>query len=450
MTFTHERLYRQLCSQPRPAAWQVAFSGGLDSTVLLHAMAGLRDRVSVPLGAVHVHHGLQAEADAWVGHCRDVCAGLEVPLTVLHVDARPGRGDSPEAVARLARYRALGKWLDTGHCLLTAQHRDDQAETLLLQLLRGAGMHGLAAMPGSAQLGRGVHRRPLLPFTRRDLQDYAQDMGLRWIEDPSNAEPGPDRNYLRHTVMPLLHARWPALSASLTRSAAHAAEAAGLLDALAQTDRQTAAGSRAETLSVAALRALLPARQRNLLRWWMKQQAGHPPSAAVLAHVQRDVLASRLDASPCVQWGEHAVRRYRDELFVLIQRTDSWPPVTRAWQLERPLVFADGARLMATPTVGKGLRRAAITADGVEVRWRRGGETCQPAGRAHHHSLKKLFQEAGVPPWQRGEIPLLYVGDELAAVAGLWICVPYQAGTGEAGYRIDWVAASGSPTPSPD
>ncbi len=439
MNFSSDTLYGQLLSQPLPAAWQVAYSGGLDSSALLHAMAGLRGRFDIPVGAVHVHHGLQADADRWADHCRRVCADHSIPLSVLQVDARPARGESPEAAARHARYAALADWLAPDHCLLTAQHQDDQAETLLLQLLRGAGVPGLASMPACTAFGEGIHLRPLLSVSRQALHDYALAAGLEWIEDPSNAETGLDRNFLRHSVMPLLQSRWPALSGNLSRSAAHAAEAAGLLDSLAMDDRQAAGGRDTDTLMVSALQALSPARQRNLLRFWMKQQAGHAPSAAVLTRVQHDVLDSRRDAMPCVQWGRHALRRYRDELFVLPVALPDQPRPECAWRLDAPLPLTDGAVLTATPGVGEGLRRAAIGADGVRIRWRRGGETCRPAGRGHRHALKKLFQEAGVPPWQRHRIPLLYVENELAAVAGMWICEPFQAGPGEAGYRIDWL-----------
>ncbi|MGB5260270.1 MAG: tRNA lysidine(34) synthetase TilS, partial [Gammaproteobacteria bacterium] len=249
MKFSPDALYIQLLSVPLPAAWQVAFSGGLDSSVLLHAMATLRERFAITLGAVHVHHGLQADADAWANHCRRVCAGYDIPLSVLHADARPVQGESPEAAARHARYTALADWLAPDHCLLTAQHQDDQAETLLLQLLRGAGVHGLASMPVCTAFGEGTHFRPLLLLRRAALHDYALAAGLEWIEDPSNAETGIDRNFLRHAVMPLLQSRWPALSGNLSRSAAHAAEAAGLLDVLAADDRQAVAGPQADTLS---------------------------------------------------------------------------------------------------------------------------------------------------------------------------------------------------------
>ncbi len=443
MKFSPQYLLGKLQLQPLPRAWQVAFSGGLDSTVLLYALRALRERLAVPVGAIHIHHGLQVDADHWADHCRAVCNALDIPLTVLQVDARPGPGDSPEAAARHARYTAIAGWLAPDHCLLTAQHRDDQAETLLLQLMRGAGVQGLAAMPVISALGQGTHLRPLLEMEREALLDYARASGLDWIEDPTNTETDYDRNFLRHEILPVLRSRWPSVSAGLSRSAAHAAEAAGLLDALAMDDRLAVAGKCDNTLSVTAVAALPPARQRNILRYWIRQQAGQAPSTAVLERVQNDMLTSREDAGPCVSWGSCQLRRYRDELFLLPAPLPSQMPPECVWQLQQPLALPGNGTLSATRVPGQGLRCAAVGGEGVRVRWRVGGETCRPAGRGHRHALKKLFQEAGVPPWQRGRIPLLYVGDELAAVAGMWICEPFQAGPQEPGYRIHWSGRQG-------
>ena len=443
MKFTPEFLLGKLQLQPLPAAWQVAFSGGLDSTVLLHALHTLREQLTVPVGAIHIHHGLQADADHWADHCRAVCNALEIPLTVLQVDARAASGDSPEAAARHARYTAIAGWLAPDHCLLTAQHRDDQAETLLLQLMRGAGVQGLAAMPVISALGQGSHLRPLLEMDREGLLDYARASGLAWIEDPTNAETAYDRNFLRHEILPVLRTRWPSVSASLSRSAAHAAEATALLDGLAVDNRLAVAGERDDTLSVTAVAALPPARQRNILRYWIRRQAGQAPSTAVLERVQNDMLTSREDAEPCVTWGGCQLRRYRDELFLLPAALPPQALPECAWQLQEPLALPGSGVLSATRMLGQGLRCAAVSEAGVQVRWRVGGESCRPVGRGHRHALKKLFQEAGVPPWQRDRIPLLYVGDELAAVAGMWICEPFQAGPQEPGYRIHWAGRQG-------
>lgn len=443
MSFTPQFLHARLQAFPRPAGYQVAFSGGMDSHALLHALAALQAQLALPLGAVHVNHGLHPEAARWGAHCRAVCTGLGLDYAELDVDARAGRGDSPEAAARTARYAALAGWLPAGHCLLTAQHRDDQAETLLLQLLRGAGVHGLSAMPVRSGLGAGTRLRPLLDVSRAALRAYAESRRLRWIDDPSNFDTGFDRNYLRHHVMPLLAARWPAVAANLARSAAHQAEAAALLDAMAMTDLQAAAGAAAGQLRLPVLAGLPPARARALLRYWLRRATGTTPSAAVLAHMLDDIPRSRGDAQPCVSWGGYELRRYRDTLYLLQARPEPAPAEALSWTLDAPLVLPGaGGVLHARPTTGRGIRRAAVPDGGVLVRWRHGGECCAPAGRGRHHALKKLFQEHGIPPWERTRIPLIFVGERLALVAGLWVCEPFQAGPGESAFEITWDAAA--------
>jgi len=438
MTFSPLSLLHRLQQFPPPAGYQVAFSGGMDSHVLLHAMAGLRDRLPVSVGAVHVNHGLQPEAARWDARCAAVCGALGLAYTGLSVDARAGPGDSPEAAARAARYAALAAWLPAGHCLLTAQHRDDQAETLLLALLRGGGVHGLAAMPACDRFGAGGRLRPLLDVGRDALRAYAERQRLEWVEDPSNFDTGFDRNYLRHRVLPALRARWPAVSRSLARSAAHQAAAAALLDGIAQQDLQAAAGAAANQLCLPVLAALPVIRQRNAVRGWLRQLSGTTPSTAVLERILQDVAGSRPDAQPCVHWGGCELRRYRDALYLLRRRPVPDPARRLAWSLGRPLELPDGSVLSAQRCSGQGIGCSAIGSGGVGVGWRRGGERCAPVGRGRHHALKKLFQEQGIPPWQRTRIPLIYVDDRLAAVAGLWVCEPFQAGPGEPGVLIRW------------
>lgn len=439
-TFTSDYLLQQLRRHPDTVpCFHVAYSGGLDSHALLHALCAVRDQLDVRIAALHVHHGLQAEADHWERHCRQVCAALDVDFTVLSVDARAGRGESPEAAARSARYGAITAWLPARHCLLTAQHQDDQAETLLLQLLRGSGVSGMAAMPETGPCGAGIQLRPLLGVTRAALQDYARQHGLVWIEDPSNSDTAFDRNFLRQRVMPVLRERWPAASSSLSRSAAHCAAASELLAQQAAHELQTLYGKRQGTVSASGLAALSGVRRDNVLRAWLKQHTRHSPSTAVLARIVRDVLGSRKDAVPCVHWDRFEVRRYRDDVYCLAQRPAVDAGRELNWTLIKPLVLpATGGLLTATSTQGAGLRRALIPAAGVRVAWRRGGERCRPPGRAQHHSLKKLFQEAGIPPWERDRIPLIYLGDELAMVPDLWICEPFRATAAEDGVVIDW------------
>jgi tRNA(Ile)-lysidine synthase len=446
MKFSHEHLLQQLRRHPVPPCYQVAFSGGLDSQVLLHALCALRDQLVAGVAAVHVHHGLQADADMWEAHCQHVCDELDVAYTSLRVDGRPAHGESPEAAARSARYRALAEWLPVQHTLLTAQHQDDQAETLLLQLLRGSGVSGLAAMPVSTRLGAGVHLRPLLDVTRAEIHHYATRHELSWIDDPSNQDMAFDRNYLRQQVLPVLRHRWPAVSSSLSRSAAHCAEADGLIGQLAENDLQGVMDRQACTLTVQGLGRLPGDRQRNVLRAWLKRRTGRTPSTAVLARIVNDVLHSRADAGPCVRWDRYEVRRYRDAMHCLQQSANRHASEALDWSLAEPLTLpGTGGVLTATPVSGAGLRRADASAGGVRVAWRKGGERCLPAGRGHHHSLKKLFQEQGIPPWVRDRIPLIFIQEKLAMVPGLWVCEPFQAGPAEPGMLIDWDGYSGQP-----
>jgi len=439
MKFSPDYLLQQLRRHPGTPCYQVAFSGGLDSHALLHALCRIRAVLDAEIGAVHVNHGLQLEADHWESHCRQLCADLQVPYVSLQADGKALRGESPEAAARRARYTALADWLPAQHCLLTAQHQDDQAETLLLQLLRGSGVSGLAAMPVLTTLGAGRHLRPLLAVTREALSRYAVANRLTWIEDPSNTDTAFDRNYLRQQVLPVLRERWPAVASSLSRSASHCADAARLLADLAEQDLHALTG-RNNTLSLTGLVALPHTRQANVLRHWIKQLSGKTPSAAVLARILNDVTGSRRDSEPCVRWGSFEIRRYREELFLLRQTGPGEQPGALEWALAGPLALpGPGGVLTATAETGGGIRAVAVPAGRVRVAWRQGGEYCRPAGRGHHHRLKKLFQEQGVPPWERSRIPLIYIEDQLAAVAGMWVCEPFQAGPAEPGFVINWL-----------
>lgn len=424
---------------PAAERYWVAYSGGLDSTVLLHALVSVGTRPGSDLCAVHVNHGLNPAAAEWAEHCRVTCSRLQIPLTLLEVDGRAGAGGGPEAAARRARYDALAQLVQAGECLLTAHHQDDQAETVLLQLLRGCGPKGLAGMPYSARFARGWHARPLLDIGRDELRAHAVREGLTWIEDSSNRDTGLRRNYLRHQVVPILQRVWPGTAGSLARSASHCAEAAILLEQLAELDLERTAGERPETLRIEALRRLAPERQRNLLRAWIRRQGLPVPASAHLERLQSDVITAADDASPLLHWPGVEIRRYRGLLYAMrcLPRHDATRIIP--WALEKPLVLPDGSRLIAHPARGEGVQAADCQSGSLAVRFRRGGERCRPAGADHSRPLKKLLQERGVPPWQRERLPLLYIEDEIAAVADRWVCEPYAAGPGEEGVRIEWV-----------
>jgi tRNA(Ile)-lysidine synthase len=439
MEFSADYLRRQLTDLPSDSCCWVAYSGGVDSHTLLHAMAALRQGLPCRVAAVHVNHGLQAGAAAWDEHCRAVCAGLGVHYVSLRVDGRAAAGESREAAARAARYAVLKAWLPPRHYLLTAQHRDDQAETLLLQLLRGGGVKGLAAMPRLAPFGGGYLLRPLLGCGRDALLDYAGANRLSWVDDPSHRDISLDRNFLRHEVLPVLRQRWPALSATLSRSARHCAEAAQILEDLARQDLNTLTDGSKDTPYVPGLLHLPPQRRRNVLRHWLTRKDGTSPSEAVLARIAHDVLGSRADAEACVRWGNRELRRYRDRLYLLPRTPAPDPHHSLVWRPETALELPRaGGVLSASRRTGEGVRAAALEGAEVRVSWRVGGERCRPAGRRHHHALKKLFQESGIPPWERGRIPLVYIGTELAAVVDLWVCEPFSAGPDEPGFTIHW------------
>jgi tRNA(Ile)-lysidine synthase len=434
--FSPETLAERLQGLPPLARYWLAYSGGCDSHVLLHAAVRLRQDGHLPaVHAVHVDHGLQAASAAWAQHCAAVCAELAIPFTLLRVDARAERGESPEAAARHARYHAIAALMEEGDCLLTAHHQDDQAETLLLQLLRGGGPHGLAGMPALSLFGAGLHARPLLAFARDDLRQYAQQHSLQWIEDPSNVDQGFDRNYLRNEVMPLLRERWPAVGRVLARGAVHQAEAAQLLDGLAAQDLRLCQDED-NSLRITVLTSLNEVRQRNVLRYWLKHLGFDLPDSVRLAHLQQQVLHAAPDRSPMVYWPGVTVRRYRDRLYALPPLSVVDSQMVLPWDMQQPLRLSEDVTLIAVTTYGDGVKASLCQHHPVTVRYRQGGEECQPAPRAATRPLKKMLQEIGVPPWERDRIPLIYVGECLAAVAGYWVCSPCQAGDDEEGIRF--------------
>ncbi|MBF8667795.1 tRNA lysidine(34) synthetase TilS [Pseudomonas putida] len=393
--------------------WYIAFSGGLDSTVLLHLLADhARNHASPPLRAIHVHHGLQAAADAWPAHCQSICDNLGIELQVIHVQVTPGA--SLEQAARDARYAAFRQTLGPGDILFTGQHRDDQAETLLFRLLRGAGLRGLAAMSGQRALGQGSLVRPLLGCSRQQLQDYAQANGLAWIEDPSNADTQFARNYLRSEVFPLLQQRWPQASQNLARAAEHLGEAQGLLDELAQDDLALAgegapvAWPGLDSLDLATLVALSPARQRNALQYWLSRRTRLPDTRHWAGWA--DLRDAAADAQPAWQLADGQLLRSHGRIWWLSGGWLQLPVGELAW--------ADPAKPLPLPGNGSVRLAGAAPLHGLRIAYRQGGEVLDVPGRGRR-DLKRLLNELQVPLFLRPRLPLLYQGERLLAVANL-------------------------------
>jgi tRNA(Ile)-lysidine synthase len=407
------RLLHALAPWRNAATWRIAFSGGLDSTVLLHLLAQLAKTESLPtLSALHVHHGLQAAADAWPEHCQSVCDALGVPLQVVRVEVRPGA--SLERAARDARYGAFIAATGPNELLLTAQHRDDQAETLLFRLLRGAGVRGLSAMPEQRVLGRGHLLRPLLDASRAELQAYATEQQLNWIEDPSNDDRRFSRNYLRHQVFPVLTERWPQALATITRSAAHLSEAQGLLDELAEMDLANACTPcefdwlGLPSLALAPLEKLSMARQRNALSHWLAARTPLPDSDHWSGwQALRDASG---DGRPVWRLANGELHRAGGRVWWL---SGSWlRPV------EPAPIWTDPASALLLPGNGCLSLSGQIPEGPLHVRYRQGGEFTHLPGRGHR-DLKRLLNESAVPLFARGRLPLVYREEQLLAVANL-------------------------------
>ena len=436
MSFTTEQLKHQLstlASGEPSRRWVVAFSGGLDSTVLLHALRQIQQNKAIPIVAVHVQHDLHADAGKWESHCKKVASGLDVDYMSIAIDVDRKSGQGLEASARTARYQALQQIMKPGDWLLSAHHQEDQAETLLLNLLRGSGMAGLAGIGEIQKFGPAQLVRPLLDVPREALQAYAKSHELTWLDDPSNADTHFDRNYLRHSIIPMLSERWPAASAKLARSAALASEASALLNHLADDDLLSL--GEPQRIEITALAALPDDRQRNVLRRALKLSGLSSPPTTALRQIIDELIPAKQDAEPLVRWPGTEARRYRDHLYLLPEMADE--PTGQRFRLsadDRSVNLPDLGRVSLNKRGTEGIREAVIK-NGLEIRFRTGGEEIRPVGHDCTHKLKKLLQQKAIVPWMRDRIPLLYSGDQLIAVANLWISAD---ATDNKGLQVRW------------
>jgi tRNA(Ile)-lysidine synthase len=408
----------------------IAYSGGLDSTVLLHAMHAAK----LPIHAVHVNHHLQQESDSWQQHCENVCSKLTVPLTVQHAQIAKTPQKSLEESARNARYELLRQPLEENSAIVTAHHQDDVAETVLLQLLRGSGPAGLAAMPACKKMSIGVHLRPLLPYSRVELLEYAKSTELVWIEDPSNEINDFDRNYLRNEVMPMIKERWPAAQQALSRSASLQADMLSCLQELALIDIKAAAtevttavttaidyGQADQILDVKALQELSPERLNNVLRYWVRSNDMRVPSKKILQQIVSDiVLNEEMDSSPLQSWKEGEIRRFRNHLFLMRPLTPHDASQVIRWKIDQPLFIQSLNRTLLPEELEDNNLNLPDDVKELTVRFREGGERLKPFGSKQHRSLKNLLLEAEIPPWERERIPLLFHNDKLISVLGYW------------------------------
>ena len=436
MVLSAQELLQSLADSPSCREYVVALSGGMDSIVLLHALCQLQQQGAIhqSISVIHVNHGLQTEADNWQQFCEQQCRQLGVSLYSETVTVNTE--GSLETAARQARYEVFQNQLSEDQILLQAHHLDDQMETLLLRLSRGAGIKGLAAIPQSRNLGHTQVFRPLLQYTRQQLLDYAQNHGLQWIEDGSNADEIHDRNYLRHSVLPLIEQRWPEYRASWHKSLDLISESSDLLVQLAAIDLQqleTPLGS----LDLLAFRQLETSRQRNVLRYWLQCVGLDVPGWGHLNSLLEDLLG-KSHSEGALDFQQVQLRVFDNQLFVLEAESNfqSHPPEQGAIRL------ADGVTV-DLPGNGSILFHSSDS-DGflansgeLEIRYRSGGEELQLPGRPNK-PLKNLFQELSIPPWVRSRVPLLYNGESLVCVPGVGVAEEALAPTGSQGFIVDW------------
>lgn len=430
----------------------VALSGGVDSVVLLDLLTTLSVQMQFKLSAVHVNHGISANAGKWSKFCRDLCRSKGVPFRSIKLKIHRKAGISLEAAARDERYRIFGKL--EGDYVVLAQHLDDQAETLLLQLLRGAGVKGLGAMPVIRDPAPGIRNpapgvtswtsycgarilRPMLDMSRREIESYAGENALRWITDESNDDVSFDRNFLRHEFFPLLEKRFPSYRATFLRASRHMAEASGLLDELAEADSKKCIV--AGKLQIGNLRELSLPRARNLLRYILAQQGAILPSTAKLEEILRQLMSSRIDSKLHIIFGNTEVRCFRGIVHVrnagLLPRME-WP---LAWHGEKQLVIDDlGGSIRFTRRKGLGINLQKLMESPVTIRMRQGGERLRLDCNRPRRSLKNLLREASLPPWDREALPLMFSGEYLVWVPGIGVDCAFQAAAGEPGLTVEW------------
>lgn len=412
----------------------LALSGGLDSSVLLHLLAAAKQTIPFQLHAMHVHHGLSSNADAWADFCMQQCQLLNVPLEVVRVQLDLNSKQGIEAAARQLRYEALFDFKVNGitpDFVVTAHHQDDQAETLLLQLFRGAGVKGLASMATIDESRRLM--RPLLDMSRQTLQEYAEQHNIPWCNDESNDNTQYERNFVRHDVMPVLATRYQSVKSVLARTASHLAEANDLLDTLAKIDADKLLQN--NSLCLQALTALDLARAKNLLRWWFSQNQLAMPTSEHLTEIIQQLFNAKSDANIKIQLQNLSLKRYQQRAYLCIERIAE--PFDLTWNGESHLSLPNGGQLYFKQVVGSGLAlKHGMTK--LRITNRDGGERFKPDVLRPTRTLKHLLQEANIPPWQRVHLPLIYWHDTLALVPNIGVAHELQAVENEPGLDIIW------------
>ncbi len=415
----------------------IACSGGMDSIVLLHLFYSNKSKITQAIEVLYVNHGLQKEADGWGTFCQEQSQKYGFSFTQLKITGSCPKGESIEGWAREERYALIEDVMNDNDVLFTAHHQDDQVETFFLQALRGAGPRGLASMPITKTLGNTFHYRPLLNYSREEINVYAKYNKLVWQEDKSNSDVQYDRNYFRHNVAPVIEKRWPAYRDTVSRLINNQKEYKALLDEVASTDFKLAQYKNEYSLNLDVVKKLSLARQKNLIFFWIKALNLKTPGFRNIEKIITDVFESNIEQSPCVNWENVEVRRYKNIVYLAQMKVDHNVYNEFSWNPESVLNLSNET-LIAESTRGKGISKLKMEGNDFIVRYRQGGEKIYPNDLSQSKTIKQLFQEKGVLPWLRDSIPLIYVDGELALIPGFCVDVRYLAEDDEASWDIHW------------
>ena len=413
----------------------VALSGGVDSVVLLHLLHSLQKKHGFTLNATHVHHGLSKNADKWVKFCEKLCAKLSIPLDVHYVKLPQKKSLGIEGEARRLRYEKLLQ--SKSDLVVLAHHADDQAETFLLQLIRGAGVKGLSSMAHFDDARRLW--RPLLNTSRIDIEKYAKQHKLKWIEDESNLNTDFDRNFIRSKVLPILKNRFNHIIKVISRSSAHLAEAQNLLDDLAKLDlkKHLKSGNYNHKLQVKSFNKLSLTRAKNILRYWLELNDQMMPSKDLLDELLRQVLHAKKDAELKIELSkDYEIRRYKDEIYLVHKNQKTHKNYEIVWNGESEILLPNGTKLKFKKVKGKGISLEKIKHKKLMISNRKGGESFNPDSKRPTKKIKQILQESDLPPWERVNLPLIFVGDELASVPNFGIDIKFQAKPKEEGLEV--------------
>ena len=422
---------------PASGKFWLAYSGGMDSSVLLHLFYSNKNKINQNIEVVYINHGLQKEANDWGEFCKNQCQQYELPFTQLEIDKDCPKGASVEAWAREERYSLIETVMNENDVLFTAHHQDDQVETFFLQALRGAGPRGLASMPLIKKQANAFHARPLLNYSYDKLKRYAEENELSWCVDKSNSDCRYDRNYFRHEVIPVIEERWPAYRETISRLIKNQSECKALLDEIACSDIKLAQHKGTTSLDLDVIKELSLERQKNLIFVWLKGLNLDSPGSRNVEQIISDVICSTVDKAPCVNWKNVEVRRYKNLLYALETMAKHDINMEYDWKPENVLNILDDT-LLAMPERGKGISKLKTKNADFVVRYRQGGEKIHPDNMAQSKTVKQLFQEYSVLPWLRDRIPLIYINGDLAVIPGFCIDKNYSADKDEPSWNIQW------------